>query len=101
VPTIFLNLKEFANLYLLPPDTFFTAVYFVNNMILPLANGHAQQLENMGCRKPHLHFDNSKCHPVRHVQERMTSHRCVRVSHLPYSPDLTIADFCLLGRLKQ
>jgi hypothetical protein len=66
---VFLSPKEFAIMDLLPQDTSFTAVYFVNNMALPLANRHAQQLGNIGCRKLHLHFDNSKSQTARHVQE--------------------------------
>jgi hypothetical protein len=41
---VFFNPKEFARVNLLPQDISFTAVYFVSNVILPLANRHAQQL---------------------------------------------------------
>jgi hypothetical protein len=43
--TVFFNPKEFARVNLLPQDPSFTAVYFVNNVIFPLANRHSQQLE--------------------------------------------------------
>jgi hypothetical protein len=39
----FFNLKEFGIVDLSPQVTSFTAVPFINNVILPLANGHAQQ----------------------------------------------------------
>jgi 4-alpha-glucanotransferase len=72
-------------------------------MILPFASRHAQQLGNIDYRKLHLHFDNSKRHTVRYVQEQMANHQCVRVPHAPppYSPDLAIAAFYLFGRLKE
>jgi hypothetical protein len=41
---LFFNPKEFAIVDLLPQDTSFIAVYFVNNVILPLANRYVQQL---------------------------------------------------------
>jgi hypothetical protein len=95
--TVFFNPKEFAIDDLLPQDTSFTTIYFVNNVILPLANRHAPQLENIGSHKLHLHFDNSKWHTARHVQEQTASRRCVRVPHWPCSRDLAIADFYLLA----
>jgi hypothetical protein len=73
----------------------------VANVIIPLANRHAQQVGDISRRKLHLHFDNSKCHIARYVQGEMASHRCVRVPHPPYSPDIAIADFYLFGRLQQ
>jgi hypothetical protein len=79
----------------------FTAVYFVNNVILPFVHRHAQQLEDIGRLKLHLHDDNCKCDTARYVQEQTASHRYGHVPHPPYSPDLAIADFCLFGRLKQ
>jgi hypothetical protein len=71
------NPKEFAITDLLPHNTSFTAVYFVNNMMLSLANLRTEQLEDIGCRKLHPHFNNSYCHIARHIQEQMASHRCV------------------------
>jgi hypothetical protein len=41
---VFFNPKEFIVFDLLPQDTSFAAVYFVNNVILPSVNRHAQQL---------------------------------------------------------
>jgi hypothetical protein len=66
---VFFNPNEFAIVDLLPQDTSFTAVYFVNNVILPLAHQYSQQPEDIGRRKLHLHFDNSKCHTARQVQD--------------------------------
>jgi hypothetical protein len=57
---VFFNPKEFAIVDLLPQDTSFIMVYFVNNVILPLVNRRTQQLGDIGRRKLHLHFDNSK-----------------------------------------
>jgi hypothetical protein len=78
--TVLVNLKEFAIVDLLPQDTSFTAVYFVN-MILPFASRHVQQLGDIGRRKLHLHFANSKCNTARHVQKQMAGHRRIRVPH--------------------
>jgi hypothetical protein len=76
--TVFCNPKEFAIIDLLPQDTSFTAVYFVNNMILALAKRYVQQLGAIGHRKLHLHFDNSKRHTARHIKKEMAHHRrCV------------------------
>jgi hypothetical protein len=79
--TVFFNSKEFTRVDLLPQDTPFTAVHFVNNATVPLVNRYAQQLEDIAHHKVHLHFGNSKCHTARHVQEQMVSHRSVRVPH--------------------
>jgi hypothetical protein len=98
---VFFNPKEFAIVDLLPSDNSFTVVCFVNNVLLPLANWNTQQLGDIDRRKLNLHFGNSKYHTVRHVQEQMDSHRCVRVPHPLYSPDMPIAEFYLFGRLKQ
>jgi hypothetical protein len=51
----------------LPEDTSFTVAYLVNNAILLLANRHIQQLEDIGRRKLHLHFDDFKCDAASHV----------------------------------
>jgi hypothetical protein len=99
--TVFFNPKEFAIMNLLPQGTSFTAVYYVENVIIPLANPYAQQVGDISRRKRHLHFDNSKGHTARYVQEEMASHRCVCVPHSPYSPDVAITDFYLFGRLQQ
>jgi hypothetical protein len=79
----------------------FTATDFVDNVMISLASRHAQQRGDIAYRKLHLHFDNSRCHTARHVQEEMASRRCVRVSHPPYSTDLAVADFCPFAWLKQ
>jgi histone-lysine N-methyltransferase SETMAR len=99
--TIFFNPKEFAIVNLLPQDTSFTAAYFVESVSIPLADRHAQQVGEISRLKLHLHFDNSKCHTARYVQEKKASHRCVHVPHPPYSPDLAIADVHLFGRFEQ
>jgi hypothetical protein len=99
--TVFFNPKLFARENLLPQGTSFTAVYYVENVIVALANRHAQQVGDISRCKLHLHFDDVKCHPARYVQEEMASHRCVRVPHPPYSPHVAIADFYLFGRLQQ
>jgi hypothetical protein len=39
--TVFFSPKEFVMVNILSQDTSFTGVYFVNNVILPLANWHA------------------------------------------------------------
>jgi hypothetical protein len=65
----FFNPKELAIMDLLPQDTSSTVAYFINSVILPLANRHAQHLGNIGRRKLHLHINNSKCYTARHVQE--------------------------------
>jgi recombinational DNA repair protein RecR len=46
------NPKEFAVVDLLLQDTPFTATYFVNNTILPLANRQAHQIVNIGRCRP-------------------------------------------------
>jgi hypothetical protein len=98
MPMIFFNPKGFGIVDLFPQDTSFTAVYFVNIIILPLANRDARQLGDIGSRKPHLHFDNSKCHTARHVQEPMASHRCVRVPHPRIRPTWrSQTSICLAG----
>jgi hypothetical protein len=100
---VFSDPKEFAIVGILPQNKSFTALYFANTVILPLDNRHTQQLGDVGRCKLHLHFDISKCHIARHVQEQIASCRCVRVPQPPYLPDLAIADFYfyLFGRLKQ
>jgi hypothetical protein len=101
MPTVFFNPKDFALVNLLPQRISFTVAYFAYNVIMPLANRHAQQWGDMARHKLHLYFDNSKCHTARHVQEEMASHRCVPVPHLPYSPDLAIVHLYLFGRSRQ
>jgi hypothetical protein len=81
VLAVFLNPKEFAIVDLLGQNAVFTALYFVNNVILRWANRHAQQLEDIGHCKLHLHFNNSNGHTGQHVQEQIASDRCVRVPH--------------------
>jgi hypothetical protein len=95
--TVFFNPKEFAIVNLSPQGMLFTAVYFVDNVIIPLAGRCTRQRGDISRRKPHLHFDNSKCHAARHVQEQMDNHRCVRVPHPMYSLDLATADFHIFG----
>jgi hypothetical protein len=97
---VFFNPKEFAMVDFLPQDTFFTAGYFVNNMTLPLANRHAQQLGDLGRRILHLHVDNSKGQTTGRVQEQIASHRCVRVPQPPHSLDLVSTDFYLFVILR-
>jgi hypothetical protein len=100
--TVVFHPKKFAVVDLLPQDTFFTAVYFLNKVILPLAGQHAQQLGDNGRRKLHLYIDNSNCHTARHVQEQMTIHRRVSVPHHPYSPTWpSQISTCLAGQSNQ
>jgi hypothetical protein len=84
--TVFFNPEEFAIVDLLPQDISFTTVDFLSNVVLLLAHRHAQQLEDIGRRKLHLHFDNSKCHTAGHVGQQMASYRCVLVLHPPVHP---------------
>jgi hypothetical protein len=65
---------------------------FVDNVIIPVANQHTQQLGDMARHKPHLHFDNSKYHTARYVQEETASQQRILVPHFPYSPELAIVD---------
>jgi hypothetical protein len=79
VLTVFFDPREFARVDFLPQNTSSTVAYFANNVVLLLANWHAQQPGEIGHRKLHLHFDNSKCHTTRRVQEQMASYRRIRV----------------------
>jgi hypothetical protein len=36
---------------------------------------------DIACRKLHFHFDSSKCHTARDVQEEMANHGCVPVPY--------------------
>jgi hypothetical protein len=76
---VFLNPKEFAIGDLLPHNTFFAEIYFVNSLIPPMADPHVHQLGTIGRLKLHLRFDNSKYHTARHIQELMVSRQCVLI----------------------
>jgi hypothetical protein len=69
----FFNPKELGIVDLLSHDASFTTLYLIDNVILPLVNQHAQRLGDIGCRKLHPHFENSKCRTIRHLQEQMVS----------------------------
>jgi hypothetical protein len=60
--TVFFNPKQFTLMTLLPQGTSVTAARFVDKLIIPVANGHAQLRENIARRKLNLHFGNSKSH---------------------------------------
>jgi hypothetical protein len=75
MPAVFFNPKELIVMNLLPQGMLFTTVYFVDNVIILLASRHAQPLGDITLHKLHLHLDNSKCHTVRHVQNRQSSMR--------------------------
>jgi hypothetical protein len=96
---VFLNPNEFTRVALLPQEASFTTVYFVNNVILLLADPYAQQLGYIGHHKLRLHFDNFMRHTVRHVQEQMASHRHVfRVPGPTDSPTWSSqTSICLAG----
>jgi hypothetical protein len=55
---------EFMTVNSLPLDTSFTAVYFVNNVIVRWASRRVQQRGDIARCKLRLHFDNSECHIV-------------------------------------
>jgi hypothetical protein len=44
--------------------------------------------------EPVVHMDNSRCHTGQKVVDK------IRRNHPPYSPDLSLCDFCLFGVLK-
>jgi hypothetical protein len=98
---VFVKPKEIVVVNVLPQGTWFTAIDFVDNAIIPLVNRYSQPWGDIARRKLHLHFDNSKCHTTRDVQKQMANHRWIRAPQPPYLPDLAIADFCLFGRLNQ
>jgi hypothetical protein len=95
--TVLFNSTECVRVNLLPQGTSFTAAYFVDTEIIPMANSHTQQRGDIARPKVHLQFGNSKCQTARHVQEEMAVRQCVGVRHPLYSPDLAIADFHLFG----
>jgi hypothetical protein len=67
----------------------------------PLDQEHSQKSADIARLSLRLHFDNSRCHAANIVPEEMARLNCKRIPHLPYSLDLTVADFYLFGVLKQ
>jgi hypothetical protein len=76
IPIVFFNRKEFTIVSLLPQGALPAAAYFVDNVIIPLANPHTRQRGAITHHK--VHFDNSKCNTSRHVQEKMDIHWSVQ-----------------------
>jgi hypothetical protein len=60
--TVFFNLREFALVNLLLLCMSSAAAYFIDNVIIPLADPHAQQRGDIARRKLHLPFENFRCH---------------------------------------
>jgi histone-lysine N-methyltransferase SETMAR len=85
----------------LPQRDNFTAQYFIDQILKPLSQEDSTKSADIALRSLRLHFDNSRCHILKIVLEEMTCLKCERVPHLPYSPDLAIADFYLFDVLKQ
>jgi hypothetical protein len=97
---VFFNPKKSVIVDLLQQDTFFTAVDFVTNVILSLANRHAQQL-GISAIASYICISTTPSATLIGISKNKWP--AIRTSRFPtpYLPDLTIADFYLFGRLKQ
>jgi hypothetical protein len=99
--TVFFNPKEFTLGNLLGQGRTFTTAYFIDDVIMPFANQHAHQWEDIAGRKLNLRVDNSKCHTARSVQEETASHRCRCVPHPPHSPNVAMQTSTCSGRQRK
>jgi hypothetical protein len=81
-------------------DIAFTVEYFIVQVLTPLHQHRMSLSEDAARRRLNLHFDNSGCHTVPFVIDKMAKLRCKRVAYPPYFHDLAICDFYLFSRQK-
>jgi hypothetical protein len=97
----FLNPNSFAIVDYLPQGDSFTGQYFTDQILKSLGQEYSAKSAEIARRSFRLHFDNSRCHTAKIVSEEMTRLKCKSMPYPLYSPDMAIADFYLLGFLKQ
>jgi hypothetical protein len=98
---LFFNLYAFSVVHVLPQDAHFIAKYFIDHIVISLAQNHSIQSGDISRQQLQLCFGNSKCHTATMVQEQMKLLRCECVPYPAYLPDLAIVDFYLFEKLKR
>jgi hypothetical protein len=72
---------------------------FINSVLVPLRDALDDDDFFGGCEIK-LHCDNASCHRSKATREAYEKLGFKEVSHPPYSPDISPADFYLFGHLK-
>jgi hypothetical protein len=85
----------------LPAGARFTQEYFINSILSDILEEKQRILRRNHRGDFFVHMDNSICHNGRKVTDEFANRKLQRVSHPPYSPDLSPCDFWLFGMLKQ
>jgi hypothetical protein len=97
--TILFTGRELIVLDVLPKDSKFNQLYFIDYIFPDLKSANL----NFRRRKPGstlwVHMDNSTCHNGSKVASKFEKHHIFRLPHPPYSPDRSPCDFWLFGLL--
>jgi hypothetical protein len=96
-----LHRKETHHVHVLPRGSTFNQLYVMKSIFPDLKTTNL----NFRCQKTGptfwVHINNSTYHNEPKVTLKIQKNHIYRMSHPPYSPDITHHDFSLLGVLKQ
>jgi histone-lysine N-methyltransferase SETMAR len=98
--TVFFSGAGNFTINLLPQGQKMNANYFAENVIGPLSNLCFPNGWNDGEERVTVHFDNAPIHNTKVVDEVIELLGLKKMSHPPYSPDLSPCDFFLFGYVK-
>jgi hypothetical protein len=86
---------------MLPPTASFNASWFIDENLVPLIQKFFSAEWNAGGKKLIVHIDNAPAHNSR-VTQNLFGHKLLkRLPHPPYSHDISLSDFHLLGKVKR
>jgi histone-lysine N-methyltransferase SETMAR len=99
--TVFFTAKKLILFDVLPRGSTFNQLYFINNVFPEFKTADL----NFRCQKTGstfwVHIDSSMCHNESKVTSKIKKNHISKMSHSPYSPDMSPCDFWLFGMLKQ
>jgi histone-lysine N-methyltransferase SETMAR len=98
--SIFVTSKRLLVLKARPKDTKFNQHYFIDAIFPGLYNEKTRISRKEGFPAFSVHIDNSMCHNVNKISEKLAKRRIERAPDPPYSPDISPCDFWLFRILK-
>jgi histone-lysine N-methyltransferase SETMAR len=98
--TVMWRIKGFHVADLMTSQNQFNSQYFVEHVMVPIAQEIFPHGRNRRALPLHLHLDNSRVHFSKVAEQFLEANDILRILHPPYSPDLVPSDFWLFGRIK-
>ena len=97
---VFLSLRGFIAVKILHAGEKFDSQFMINTVFPEITTKFKSFRPKKGQNGIFIHMDNAPCHNSKVTRDEIDKLGMIRIPHPPYSPDISLCDFWLFGKLK-